>query len=150
MQTVTLKSAVKYKDSVAKAGQTLEVTEAQAEAWREAGILHDGKGPTEQERARMVVERTNRRLSRAVDLEDDGDDLDAEPEVRVEERLIMMPVSASQYEALSDAGYATADAIRAASDDELLAIEGVGEKAVQNLRRALGGANASSASDSAE
>lgn len=136
MKTVTLNSAVKYKDGVAKAGQTLEVTEAQYETWQKAGILHEGKGPTEQERARQVVERTNRRLSRTPDLDDDGED--GEPEVRVEERLIMMPVNAAQYEALADAGYATADSIRAASDEELLAIEGVGEKVVQNLRRALG------------
>lgn len=139
MATVTLKSAVKYKNRIVKAGETLDVAGEQRGEWAERGLLHEGNGPTEQAKARLQVERTNRRLRRLTDRELDDLD-DDEPEVRIEERLIMMPITAAQYEALSDAGYGSADAIRAASDDELLAIEGVGEKAVKNLRSALGAA----------
>lgn len=42
-----------------------------------------------------------------------------------------------QWEALTGAGYATPDAIRAASDNDLRGVEGIGPASVRNLRAAL-------------
>lgn len=40
---------------------------------------------------------------------------------------------------LTDAGYVSDEAIRAASDDELLAIKGIGEASLQHIREATAG-----------
>lgn len=39
---------------------------------------------------------------------------------------------------LVQAGYATPDAVRAADDDEIVAIKGLGQKALARIREALG------------
>lgn len=49
MKTVTLRSAVPYRNGVLKAGTSLEVSNEQAQEWQDKGVLHDGKGPTEQD-----------------------------------------------------------------------------------------------------
>lgn len=43
----------------------------------------------------------------------------------------------AQFQALVEAGYADADVLRAATDEDLRAVEGIGPAAVRNLRKAL-------------
>lgn len=142
MKTVTLRSATEYRNGIVKAGQTLEVSEAQAEEWAKRGLLHEGRGATEQEILRDGVRRTDDGIAaRHGDVEaalrlarmDRGGD--AEP---AEPRLVFFPGTAAQFEALSDAGYGTPDAIRAASDEELLAVKGISDKGLRALRDAYG------------
>lgn len=140
MKKVTLRSAVQYRDGIVKAGETLEVPNEVAQDWKERRLLHEGSGPTEQDRLRLQVARAERIAGlRAADADELEELLEAgEGGGRVEARLVFLPVTAAQYEALADAGYGSADAIRAASDDELLAVESIGDRAVANLRTALG------------
>lgn len=46
-------------------------------------------------------------------------------------------ISDEQMQALHDAGYTSADQIRAASDDELDAVERIGKATIQRIRQAL-------------
>jgi DNA-directed RNA polymerase alpha subunit len=48
------------------------------------------------------------------------------------------PVDESTVRLLSDAGYDTLEKVREASDEELLAIKGIGEKTVAEIREKVG------------
>jgi len=128
MPKVTTTTVVRYRDGVIKAGVPVEVDEATAKSWRERGLLHTGRGPTEQEAVRL-------RLAGVAARDRDEDDEGREPE----RQLVFLPVTPAQYDALTAAGYGSPEAVSAASDEELLAIEGIGEGALKRLRAALGG-----------
>jgi DNA-directed RNA polymerase alpha subunit len=49
-------------------------------------------------------------------------------------------LSDAQADALREAGFGTYDALEAASDEDLLAVEGIGQKAVDIIRKQLTGA----------
>ena len=63
-----------------------------------------------------------------------------EPEFSPEQVVIlaeMLDLTETQTDALIAAGYNTADKLRAAADDQLRAIDGIGPAAVRNIRKAL-------------
>lgn len=63
----------------------------------------------------------------------------AEPEEEIEEqpRRLDLDISPMALKKLDEAGYDNVDALRAASDDELLAIKGFGKKSLEALRAQL-------------
>lgn len=63
------------------------------------------------------------------------------PEVEAPHSVLEFDVlTEEQARALWEAGYGDENALRAASDDELRAVEGVGPAAVRNIRKALASA----------
>lgn len=53
--------------------------------------------------------------------------------------LAALDLEDTQRDALASAGYTSADSIRLASDDELMAVPGIGPKTVDKLRAGTGG-----------
>ncbi|HXI16592.1 MAG TPA: helix-hairpin-helix domain-containing protein [Chloroflexota bacterium] len=129
MKTITVTSAVPYRNNIAKAGDTIEVTEAVYEDFASRGLIHKGKGPTEQSRLRRTMSEYAAREG-----DEDGDEIGAPAETR----FVFLPVTAAQYDALSAAGYGSPDAVAAASDEELLAIQGINAATVKAIRGANG------------
>ena len=138
-----LKSAYALPSGVVvKAGEKVEIDESWVvkdgktsvlDDVKKRGLVHEG-GPTEQQKLRRRIARTSAGQN------PDDDDNDFPEEVRVERQLVFLPVTPSQYDALSAAGLGTPEAIAVATDEQLLDVEGIGESTVDRIRKALKGA----------
>jgi hypothetical protein len=104
-------------------------------------------------RAELVRERTRERLRREIAAELDAEDREGGRAVELREPAVggarseggeVVPlteagdltVTAAQRDALLAAGFKTAEDIRAATDEQLLAVPGIGPKTVADLREA--------------
>lgn len=133
MEKVTLKSAVSWRNTVYKAGQTVEVPDEDAKKWRAKGLLHEGKGPTEQRVKQRQVERALARGAGA------GFGMPEEDEAPARQ-MAFLPVTPKQYDNLKAAGIDTPDALEAASDEELTEA-GLDAGEIRRLRELMGGGN---------
>jgi DNA-directed RNA polymerase alpha subunit len=87
---------------------------------------------------RQILEKLDRLEGLVLALSAHGKPAHVKPPDETLLDLSMMGLPSSAVTALEAAGMTTVGAIRAASDEELLALSGVGEKTVDSLRRAVG------------